>query len=699
MPAQRTVLVTDVTTPQQFLACLTSVIRSVDPSVAVVAVSTGSGKLPPQVARRVRLVRVPRGGSFSDVVEAEAVRPVTVVVLTSDVTVRGDWLDGLERAVSPTPFCVGLLGTPEPRVLVFGDRVRTTQAQEVVLPDVAGITLPAAAVAPKRSLRTISTVSTVSTVSTASTAASSGRADVDPDRPVTVTAALIVKDEEEVLAACLDAVRPEVDEVVVYDTGSTDGTVELARAHGARVVEGHWDDDFAAARNRLLDHVTTEWVFSLDADEVLQTVPGALRQRLVGERHDLVLVPVLSTSWSAADDGDEHRPVRVFRRERARWEGALHETLVPVDGLDTLVMSAVPAPVRLLHSGYQSDRMATKDKRTRNLAIARTQLDGLDATSSDEDVARARANLGRALVSAGRPDEGLEVLDGMLDLAGNTSEMVLGSRVALITALQLGRLGTYDQWLDVARRYGETEGAQAVARARLLLHHGDLDGALLELEAAATTDGVDPWGVPFDADELVGPRASVLSRQGEHEQALALYTDLLARRQELVPLAALVQTAVNAGQPLGELVAVGGPQFLARSLRDAVQLPPGAADQWLDAAWQADPQGSVLVAGAVVAARLPMEGVLKWSLRVREAGAVELCPLRAIGYDVERPAAERCLALAVLGDVLAERDALVAFDDVAANLPDDQTADLLAALATYAPGLAVEATAPAGAGR
>ena len=81
--------------------------------------------------------------------------------------------------------------------------------------------------------------------------------------------------------------------------------------------------------------------------------------------------------------------------------------------------------------------------------------------------------------------------------------------------------------------------------------------------------------------------------------------------------------------------------------------------------------------------------------RVREAGALDLCPLRAIGYDAERPAAERCLALAVLGDVLGEADALVHFDDVAATLPDDETGPLLAALSTYAPGLAVEATGEA----
>jgi tetratricopeptide (TPR) repeat protein len=468
--------------------------------------------------------------------------------------------------------------------------------------------------------------------------------------------------------------------------------VALARAHGARVVEGYWDDDFAAARNRLLEHVSTEWVLSVDADEVLETEPGALRQRLAGERADLLLVPVVSTTWSAADDGEEHRPARVFRRERAVWTDPLHEMLVPRDGGQDLVLAHQAAPVRLLHSGYHSDRMADKDKHARNLDIARAQVDALDDSSSDVVAARAWANYGRALVSAGRREEGLDALGHLLDLRGNRSEMLQGARSAVHVALATARLEDVDRWIDVATQHGEASGRLALWRAQLLLHHGDLDGAQAELDAARASTDVDLWGQPFDADDVVPVRAAVLSRQGRHAAALEVLVDLLGRRQESVPLPSLLQAAVNAGQPLGDLAAIGGPQFLARSLRDAMHLPPEAADQWLDAVYRSNPEPSVLVAGAVVAARLPMDAVLKWSLRAREAGAPDLCPLRSIGYDVERPAAERCLALAVLGDVLGETDALAHFDDLAADIPDDETGPLIAALAVYAPGLAVEAT-------
>ena len=66
-----------------------------------------------------------------------------------------------------------------------------------------------------------------------------------------------------------------VDEIVIADTGSTDGTPEIAREFGARVIEIPWQNDFAAARNRALAGMRSEWVLSLDADEMLDPAAEA----------------------------------------------------------------------------------------------------------------------------------------------------------------------------------------------------------------------------------------------------------------------------------------------------------------------------------------------------------------------------------------------------------------------------------------
>ena len=64
-----------------------------------------------------------------------------------------------------------------------------------------------------------------------------------------ISLCLIVKDEEDVLYRCLESVANIVDEIIVVDTGSSDGTKEIAQKFQAKIYDFKWIDDFAAARN------------------------------------------------------------------------------------------------------------------------------------------------------------------------------------------------------------------------------------------------------------------------------------------------------------------------------------------------------------------------------------------------------------------------------------------------------------------
>ena len=121
----------------------------------------------------------------------------------------------------------------------------------------------------------------------------------------TVTLCMIVKDEEAMLGACLDSVRELVTEMVVVDTGSSDRTPAIAREAGARVVEFPWCDDFAAARNAALPHLTTSWILMLDADERL--APGAgepIRRAIAGGQVDCGFLPLLDADSLDASPED-----------------------------------------------------------------------------------------------------------------------------------------------------------------------------------------------------------------------------------------------------------------------------------------------------------------------------------------------------------------------------------------------------------
>jgi len=95
-----------------------------------------------------------------------------------------------------------------------------------------------------------------------------------------LSVAIITLNAAAQLEACLQSVR-FADEIVVVDSGSTDGTPALAEGHGARVFHRPWTGDFSEARNASLAACNGDWILVLDADEQLDpTEHGRLREAL-----------------------------------------------------------------------------------------------------------------------------------------------------------------------------------------------------------------------------------------------------------------------------------------------------------------------------------------------------------------------------------------------------------------------------------
>jgi len=86
---------------------------------------------------------------------------------------------------------------------------------------------------------------------------------------IMISLCMITRDEEQFLPRCLSSVQGMVDEIVVVDTGSVDRTIGIARSFDARIYHFEWIDDFSAARNFSLLKASGDWIFSLDADEII----------------------------------------------------------------------------------------------------------------------------------------------------------------------------------------------------------------------------------------------------------------------------------------------------------------------------------------------------------------------------------------------------------------------------------------------
>ncbi|MCI8454661.1 MAG: glycosyltransferase family 2 protein [Lachnospiraceae bacterium] len=149
-----------------------------------------------------------------------------------------------------------------------------------------------------------------------------------------VSLCMIVKNEEAVLGRCLACVAGFVDEIVIIDTGSTDRTKEVARQYTEKVYDFSWQDDFASARNFAFSKGRGEYLFWLDADDVI--LEGELEKlkelkvRLTAEKPDFVML------LYAVGFDEQGRPSFTFYRERlirrcerAVWRGRVHEAVVP----------------------------------------------------------------------------------------------------------------------------------------------------------------------------------------------------------------------------------------------------------------------------------------------------------------------------------------------------------------------------------
>jgi len=85
----------------------------------------------------------------------------------------------------------------------------------------------------------------------------------------TVAANIITKNEEKTIVRCIRSVQDVVDEIIVVDTGSTDDTMIKAINAGAKISQLTWNDDFSEPRNKAIELSGTDWILSIDADEVL----------------------------------------------------------------------------------------------------------------------------------------------------------------------------------------------------------------------------------------------------------------------------------------------------------------------------------------------------------------------------------------------------------------------------------------------
>lgn len=273
-----------------------------------------------------------------------------------------------------------------------------------------------------------------------------------------LTVCMIVKNEEANLPRALESVKGLADEIVVVDTGSTDGTRAVAESIGASVFEHEWKDDFAEAKNAALDRASGEWIFFLDADEYVSPESGERILSAISGDADAYFVRIESDVKSGAGRTYVNLHQRLFRNNKGiRYEGAVHEQVD--SSLKRIGAEVKNSRITIRHTGYGLDAGEMRPKLERNLDILNRVL------LENPDDAVSLFHLGETLALLGTYDAAVDAYERALGVGGLPVEIRPVATQNLASSMI--KLGKYEEAMRLLRRAQELD--PAMLSAHLLL--------------------------------------------------------------------------------------------------------------------------------------------------------------------------------------------------------------------------------------
>ena len=302
-------------------------------------------------------------------------------------------------------------------------------------------------------------------------------------RPLLV-AALIVKDEEDMLAGCLESIQGLVDRIEVCDTGSSDNTVAIAEAAGAHVIRRDWPDDFGVARNYVLEQCRdARYILQLDADERIECKdPEQVRRYLAtySAEHPALTIDVANLDETGMER-NRFRSVRLFHADGTEYRGAIHEVVHAVGDSEPMI-GAFFGRLMVWHHGYVDEIVQTKGKVERNLALA-------EAAYAQDPGPLTAVHLARSLGYAGQHSErALTLLEEAWESSAEASPTAQAQILTLL-ADQCVALGNDERAFELSKKALELVPADDTAAALLATTAERLDRLSELIEVAERVAG------------------------------------------------------------------------------------------------------------------------------------------------------------------------------------------------------------------
>ena len=291
---------------------------------------------------------------------------------------------------------------------------------------------------------------------------------------ITISLCMIVKNEEKLLARCLDSIADLMDEIIIVDTGSTDKTKEIAARYTDKIYDFEWINDFAAARNFAFSKAGMEYIYSADADEVLDEDNRKafleLKKTLLPEIDIVQMYYGNQLSFGTIYNFDKELRPKLYKRLRTfTWAEPIHEQVImePVIYDSDVIISHMP------ENNHKDRDLA---------AFARI-------TSSGEAISKRLHNIyAKELFVSGEDEDFIKAAEFFEDSCQDTSRSMDEIKEAACVAARAARLnGDMAKFLKYALKVVACEGCAEICceLGQYFLEQQDFEEAALWFYNAA----------------------------------------------------------------------------------------------------------------------------------------------------------------------------------------------------------------------
>ena len=228
---------------------------------------------------------------------------------------------------------------------------------------------------------------------------------------ITVSLCMIVKNEEKILARCLDSIADLMDEIIIVDTGSTDATRKIASNYTDKIYDFTWIGDFAAARNYAFSKANMQYIYSADADEVLdeenRKAFRQLKETLLPEIDMVQMYYANQLSHGTIYNFDRELRPKLFKRLRTfQWQGAIHEQI----GLEPVIYDSDIEILHMPENNHKDRDLAAFARMTANGIRLDKRLHNIYAkelfiSGEDKDFIAAREFFRQSCQDTGRSED------------------------------------------------------------------------------------------------------------------------------------------------------------------------------------------------------------------------------------------------------------------------------------------------------